>query len=92
MEIFGHNRPCILQELVTTLHSFAVDLETLHNDWDIVFTNKNDKTNEGIVHKEKQFYRLYTVDDLYIFFNGLEYFYMKMNNQIDIWFNKLEFT
>ncbi|XP_042338316.1 CAD protein-like, partial [Plectropomus leopardus] len=34
-------------------HGFAVDPDTLPKDWDILFTNANDHTNEGIVHNTK---------------------------------------
>ena len=37
-------------------HGFAVDAETLPNEWERLFTNENDKSNEGIVHKSKPFY------------------------------------
>ena len=50
----GHNQPCIHStshrcSITTQNHGFAVDSETLTADWSILFTNANDKTNEGIV-------------------------------------------
>jgi carbamoyl-phosphate synthase small subunit len=36
-------------------HSFAVDSETIPNDWEPWFTNLNDQTNEGIRHKSSPF-------------------------------------
>uniref|UniRef100_A0A3Q3FQX8 Multifunctional protein CAD n=1 Tax=Labrus bergylta TaxID=56723 RepID=A0A3Q3FQX8_9LABR len=41
----GHNQP--------QNHGFAVDPDTLPKDWDVLFTNANDHTNEGIVHNTK---------------------------------------
>ena len=34
-------------------HSFAIDNTTLSNDWEPLFVNINDDTNEGIKHKSK---------------------------------------
>ncbi len=34
-------------------HSFAIDNATLSNDWEPLFVNINDDTNEGIKHKSK---------------------------------------
>ncbi|KAL1498243.1 hypothetical protein ABEB36_009074 [Hypothenemus hampei] len=52
----GHNQPCIFQGtsrcyMTSQNHGFAIDLETLPNDWEPLFTNVNDNTNEGIIHK-----------------------------------------
>lgn len=37
-------------------HGYAVDSETLSNDWEPLFVNMNDDTNEGIRHKTKPFF------------------------------------
>jgi len=37
-------------------HGFAVDSETLPTDWEPLFINMNDGTNEGIRHKTKPFF------------------------------------
>lgn len=37
-------------------HGFAVDTATLGNDWEPLFINMNDNTNEGIRHKNKPFF------------------------------------
>jgi carbamoylphosphate synthase small subunit len=37
-------------------HGFAVDTKTLPSDWEPLFTNVNDQTNEGIRHKTKPFF------------------------------------
>lgn len=37
-------------------HGYAVDSNTLGNDWEPLFTNMNDGTNEGIRHKTKPFF------------------------------------
>lgn len=31
-------------------HGFAIDAGTLPKGWEILFTNANDNTNEGIIH------------------------------------------
>lgn len=51
----GHNQPCVHKGtnrcfITSQNHGFAVDPETLPPDWDVLFTNANDHTNEGIVH------------------------------------------
>ncbi|XP_076329869.1 carbamoyl-phosphate synthetase 2, aspartate transcarbamylase, and dihydroorotase rudimentary isoform X2 [Tachypleus tridentatus] len=57
----GHNQPCIYYDeklcfITSQNHGFAVDATTLPSDWSPLFTNANDKTNEGIVHKSKPFF------------------------------------
>ena len=37
-------------------HGFAIDESTLPSDWEPLFTNLNDGTNEGIRHKVKPFF------------------------------------
>ncbi|KAI3364532.1 hypothetical protein L3Q82_011323 [Scortum barcoo] len=51
----GHNQPCIHKGtdrcfITSQNHGFAVDPDTLPKDWEVLFTNANDHTNEGIVH------------------------------------------
>uniref|UniRef100_A0A3B4TF12 Multifunctional protein CAD n=1 Tax=Seriola dumerili TaxID=41447 RepID=A0A3B4TF12_SERDU len=51
----GHNQPCIHKGtgrcfITSQNHGFAVDPETLPEGWDVLFTNANDHTSEGIVH------------------------------------------
>lgn len=58
----GHNQPCIHKDtercfITSQNHGFAVDPQTLPDDWDILFTNANDHTNEGIVHNCKPLFR-----------------------------------
>jgi len=56
----GYNQP-VLQVgtnrayITSQNHGFAVDNETLGNDWEPYFVNLNDNTNEGIRHKTKPF-------------------------------------
>ncbi|KAK3105241.1 hypothetical protein FSP39_020578 [Pinctada imbricata] len=57
----GHNQPCryngtIRCYITTQNHGFAVDATTLPEGWSPLFTNENDKTNEGIVHEVKPFF------------------------------------
>ncbi|XP_005099583.1 CAD protein isoform X3 [Aplysia californica] len=53
----GHNQPCMYEEsircyITSQNHGFAVDTSSLPDGWSPLFTNANDKTNEGIVHNE----------------------------------------
>jgi carbamoyl-phosphate synthase small subunit len=57
----GHNQPC--NELGTKRcyitsqnHGFAVEAETLPQDWREWFVNDNDGTNEGLLHISKPFF------------------------------------
>jgi len=57
----GHNQPCLHGPsqrcfITTQNHGFAVDTSSLPSDWSILFTNANDHTNEGIVHKTKPYF------------------------------------
>lgn len=38
-------------------HGFAVDAKNLPAGWSALFTNTNDKSNEGIVHDSLPFFR-----------------------------------
>ncbi|XP_051510953.1 CAD protein-like [Myxocyprinus asiaticus] len=54
----GHNQPCIHKGtnrcfITSQNHGFAVDPQTLPKDWDVLFTNANDQTSEGMVHNYK---------------------------------------
>ncbi|XP_048841170.1 CAD protein [Brienomyrus brachyistius] len=54
----GHNQPCIHNGtgrcfITSQNHGFAVDPGTLPSDWDVLFTNANDQTSEGVVHNTK---------------------------------------
>ncbi len=57
----SHNQPVILagtnKAFITSQnHGFAVNNETLNNDWEPYFININDGTNEGMRHKFKPFF------------------------------------
>jgi carbamoyl-phosphate synthase small subunit len=57
----SHNQPVLLHGtnkcyITSQNHGFAVATETLPNDWEPLFTNANDDTNEGIRHKTKPFF------------------------------------
>lgn len=57
----SHNQPVRLEGTDTCYitsqnHGFAVDNSTLPADWEPLFTNMNDGTNEGIRHKSKPFF------------------------------------
>ncbi|CAG4909774.1 unnamed protein product [Colias eurytheme] len=57
----GHNLPCTHKGtgrcfMTSQNHGYAVDADTLPDKWDVLFTNENDKTNEGICHKILPFF------------------------------------
>ena len=57
----SHNQPVLLNGtnkcyITSQNHGFAVKTETLPEDWEPLFTNVNDETNEGIRHKTKPFF------------------------------------
>ncbi len=56
----GQNQPCIASDnhcfVTSQNHGFAVDYSSLSKDWDELFVNLNDNTNEGIIHKSKLFF------------------------------------
>lgn len=57
----GYNQPVLLagtnRAFITSQnHGFAVDNESLGDDWEPYFVNLNDNTNEGIKHKTKPFF------------------------------------
>ena len=60
---FGHrsqNQPCLEDGtkrcyITSQNHGFAVDVKSLSKEWRQWFTNANDGTNEGIIHKSGKF-------------------------------------
>ncbi|MCP9611831.1 glutamine-hydrolyzing carbamoyl-phosphate synthase small subunit [Coprobacter tertius] len=57
----SHNQPVRMEGtnrcfITSQNHGFAVDNTTLGDDWEPLFTNMNDGTNEGIRHKTKPFF------------------------------------
>ncbi len=57
----SHNQPVLLEGtnkcyITSQNHGFAVATKTLPADWEPLFTNVNDETNEGIRHKTKPFF------------------------------------
>jgi carbamoyl-phosphate synthase small subunit len=61
---YGHrsqNQPCVEAGtkrcyITPQNHGYAVDSETLPEDWREWFYNNNDRTNEGIIHVSKPFF------------------------------------
>jgi carbamoyl-phosphate synthase large subunit len=56
----GYNQPVLMVNSNKTFitsqnHGFAVAVDSLPEDWEEYFVNKNDKSNEGIIHKCKPF-------------------------------------
>jgi carbamoyl-phosphate synthase small subunit len=57
----SHNQPVILKDthkayITSQNHGFAIDNDTLPQDWEPLFINLNDNTNEGMRHKTKPFF------------------------------------
>lgn len=57
----SHNQPVLLKGtnrcfITSQNHGFAIDNATLPSDWEELFVNVNDGTNEGIKHKTKPFF------------------------------------
>lgn len=57
----SHNQPVLLAGsdrayITSQNHGFAVDNTTLPSDWEPLFINLNDKTNEGMKHRSKPFF------------------------------------
>ncbi|XP_064487253.1 multifunctional protein CAD-like [Ornithodoros turicata] len=57
----GHNQPCLFKNsgrccITSQNHGYAVSASDLPDDWEPLFTNANDKTNEGMVHKSLPFF------------------------------------
>jgi carbamoyl-phosphate synthase small subunit len=57
----GQNQPCEESGskrcyITSQNHGYAIDSETLPEDWREWFTNNNDHTNEGIIHVSKPFF------------------------------------
>ena len=57
----SHNQPVLRVGTERTYitsqnHGFAVDNDTLGKDWEPLFININDNTNEGMIHRSKPFF------------------------------------
>jgi carbamoyl-phosphate synthase small subunit len=57
----SHNQPVLLKDtnkayITSQNHGFAIDNATLPDDWEPLFLNLNDQTNEGMKHKIKPFF------------------------------------
>jgi carbamoyl-phosphate synthase small subunit len=57
----SHNQPVLLVDsnkayITSQNHGFAIDSSTLPADWEPLFINLNDQTNEGMKHKYKPFF------------------------------------
>jgi carbamoyl-phosphate synthase small subunit len=59
----SHNQPVLLTGtnrcfITAQNHGFAIRKDTLPTDWEEMFVNVNDQTNEGIRHKHKPFFSI----------------------------------
>lgn len=57
----GHNLPCVHNGtgncyMTSQNHGFAVDAKSIPSGWEVLFTNSNDGSNEGIIHGNKPFF------------------------------------
>jgi len=61
---YGHrsqNQPCLMNGtkkafITSQNHGYAVTSSTIPKNWKSMFTNLNDKSNEGIIHSKKPFF------------------------------------
>lgn len=65
----GHNQPCTHIDtgrcfITSQNHGFAVDEKSIPTGWRALFFNENDKTNEGIVHESRPFFRCTLLSDV----------------------------
>jgi carbamoyl-phosphate synthase small subunit len=56
----GHNQPCLETStnkgyITSQNHGYAIDEQSLPDDWDVSFRNLNDGSVEGISHRSKPF-------------------------------------
>lgn len=56
----GYNQPVLMKTnnktfITSQNHGYAIDTTTIPEDWEEYFINKNDNSNEGIIHKTKPF-------------------------------------
>lgn len=57
----GHNLPCIHKDtgncyMTSQNHGYAVDSASIPTDWQLLFENANDGSNEGIVHQKSPYF------------------------------------
>lgn len=57
----SHNQPVLLKDtnrcfITSQNHGYAIDNDSIPNDWEALFINVNDNTNEGFRHKTKPFF------------------------------------
>ncbi|XP_014236077.1 CAD protein [Trichogramma pretiosum] len=57
----GHNQPAVHHGtercfMTSQNHGFAIDPQSLPEDWEVLFTNANDASNEGIVHSSLPYF------------------------------------
>jgi carbamoyl-phosphate synthase large subunit len=57
----SHNQPVRMVDstrcfITSQNHGYAVDTNTLGEDWEILFSNMNDNTNEGVRHKNQPWF------------------------------------
>lgn len=79
----GHNQPCTLYGtkkcfMTTQNHGYAVDYDPimlnenrvnteLAKEWDILFYNENDKSNEGIIHNKLPYFSVQFHPGIFLF-------------------------
>jgi carbamoyl-phosphate synthase large subunit len=57
----SHNQPVRMAGstrcfITSQNHGYAVDTHTISNDWEVLFSNMNDDTNEGVRHKTRPWF------------------------------------
>lgn len=90
----SHNQPVILNGtnrcyITSQNHGFAVETQTLPNDWEPLFVNANDNTNEGIRHKTKPFFSTQFHPEASSGPTDTEFLFDDFINNIKEWKNKI---
>jgi carbamoyl-phosphate synthase small subunit len=90
----SHNQPVMLNGtnrcfITSQNHGFAVETQTLPNDWEPLFVNANDNTNEGIRHKTKPFFSTQFHPEASSGPTDTEFLFDDFINNIKEWKNKI---
>lgn len=90
----SHNQPVMLNGtnrcfITSQNHGFAVETQTLPSDWEPLFVNANDNTNEGIRHKTKPFFSTQFHPEASSGPTDTEFLFDDFINNIKEWKNKI---
>jgi carbamoyl-phosphate synthase/aspartate carbamoyltransferase/dihydroorotase len=96
----GFNQPCTLQDtkrcyITCQNHGFAVEYDAstaAGQQWDPLFYNENDKSNEGIVHKTQPFFSVQFHPEHAAGPKDTEFLFDTFMNAVELYKNKKEYT